>query len=360
MYRTIEEQEVQPARKQVGEEILRDLGALRGEMEAGSTYNLWYNKWTGHRNTISEPAQYKMDPVRDVGRTKGSADKSSSICVFFARGCCPHGSLCRFWHRLPCEEDREEVPYDVFGRERHAEFRDDMGGTGAFGRENKTLYIGRIASYPDVEEVITRHFSPFGKIAKINVLKSKGVAFIEYTRRIYSEFAKEAMANQKLDRKEILNVRWATEDPNPGSADDTRRDAELLVQKALAEIYPSEYALPAEFRQSQEENLNDSDSLSQNNKRVRLEASSDNQIINHNSNQQPNSSTPNHSESTNKSKLSLISPEVLQSLGYLSQQISYTRSHLKKNSTPSKTVPKVSTQSVISTLVENYSDSDDS
>lgn len=358
MYQTIKEQELQPARKQVGEEILRDLGALRGEMEAGSTYNLWYNKWTGHRNTISEPAQYKVDPVRDVGRTKGSADKSSSICVFFARGCCPHGSQCRFWHRLPCEEDREEIPYDVFGRERHAEFRDDMGGTGAFGRENKTLYIGRIASYPDVEEVITRHFSPFGKIAKINVLKSKGVAFIEYTRRIYSEFAKEAMANQKLDRKEILNVRWATEDPNPGSAEDTRRDAELLVQKALAEIYPSEYALPAEFRQSQNENS--TESSSQISKKPRLEHTTGTQKTEQISNQLSITNTNSPYEPSSNSKISLLSPEVLQSLGYLSQQISYTRSHLSNTSTPAKPPLKATAQNSLSSLVENYSDSDDS
>ena len=30
-----------------------------------------------------------------------------------------------------------------------------------------------------------------------------------------AQFAKEAMACQSLDNDEILNVRWATEDPNP-------------------------------------------------------------------------------------------------------------------------------------------------
>jgi len=278
-----------------------------------------------------------------------------AFVFFFARGCCHYGSQCRFWHRLPCEEDREEIPYDVFGRERHAEFRDDMGGTGAFGRENKTLYIGRIAPYPNMEEVITRYFSPYGEIAKINVLKAKGVAFIEYTRRIYSEFAKEAMANQKLERKEILNVRWATEDPNPGSTDDSR-EAELLVQKALAEIYPSEYALPAEFRQNNSDS-EDSDLHTSASKRARIDTDNHLQHSNIDLIQQ----TTMHSTPVSNTNLpvqtSLISPEVLHALGYMSQQISYTRAHLAKPVTNSKIEATTKNSKSMISLVDEYSDS---
>jgi hypothetical protein len=32
---------------------------------------------------------------------------------------------------------------------------------------------------------------------------------------VHAQFAKEAMACQSMDNDEILNVRWATEDPNP-------------------------------------------------------------------------------------------------------------------------------------------------
>jgi hypothetical protein len=41
---------------------------------------------------------------------------------------------------------------------------------------------------------------------------------------VNAQFAKEAMQHQSMDMDEILNVRWATEDPNPGAqkAEDQR------------------------------------------------------------------------------------------------------------------------------------------
>ena len=33
---------------------------------------------------------------------------------------------------------------DIFGRERHADDRSDMGGIGSFSRENRTLYVGKV------------------------------------------------------------------------------------------------------------------------------------------------------------------------------------------------------------------------
>ena len=43
------------------------------------------------------------------------------------------------------------------------------------------------------------------------------MAFVTYVSELSAQFAKEAMACQSLDNDEILNVRWATEDPNPTS-----------------------------------------------------------------------------------------------------------------------------------------------
>ena len=48
-----------------------------------------------------------------------------------------------------------------------------------------------------------------------NVLYNRGIAFITYESEHNASFAKEAMSNQSLDSEEVLNVRWATEDPNP-------------------------------------------------------------------------------------------------------------------------------------------------
>lgn len=58
---------------------------------------------------------------------------------------------------------------DCFGREKHAEYRDDMGGVGSFNRANRTLYIGKMQESPDkkqTEETMLRHFGEWGKIVK--------------------------------------------------------------------------------------------------------------------------------------------------------------------------------------------------
>lgn len=73
------------------------------------------------------------------------------------------------------------------------------------------------------------------------MLNSRGVAFVTYTNEANAQFAKEAMAHQSLDHSEILNVRWATQDPNPvAQARDKRRVEEQAANAIRA-------ALPAEF-----------------------------------------------------------------------------------------------------------------
>ena len=48
-----------------------------------------------------------------------------------------------------------------------------------------------------------------------------------------AQFAKEAMACQSLDNDEILNVRWATEDPNPTSKVEERERLEAMGREAI-------------------------------------------------------------------------------------------------------------------------------
>jgi hypothetical protein len=99
---------------------------------------------------------------------------------------------------------------DCFGREKHGEYRDDMGGVGSFNRVNRTLYIARMMESPDkkqTEETLMRHFGEWGKIVKWNILYTRGIAFVTYESEVQAQFAKEAMANQSMDLEEILNVR---------------------------------------------------------------------------------------------------------------------------------------------------------
>lgn len=116
-----------------------------------------------------------------------------------------------------------------------------MGGVGSFMRQNRTLYIGRIHVTDDIEEVVARHFAEWGQVERIRVLTSRGVAFVTYSNEANAQFAKEAMAHQSLDHNEILNVRWATVDPNPLSQ---KREARRLDEQAAEAV---RRALPAEF-----------------------------------------------------------------------------------------------------------------
>lgn len=75
----------------------------------------------------------------------------------------------------------------------------------------------------------------------VRVLNSRGVGFVTYSNEANAQFAKEAMAHQSLDHNEILNVRWATQDPNPAAQ---AREKRRVEEQAAAAIRA---ALPAEF-----------------------------------------------------------------------------------------------------------------
>ena len=59
------------------------------------------------------------------------------------------------------------------------------------------------------------------------------MAFVTYVHEVHAQFAKEAMACQSLDSDEILNVRWATEDPNPVQKVAEKRRIQDIGQEAI-------------------------------------------------------------------------------------------------------------------------------
>jgi hypothetical protein len=67
----------------------------------------------------------------------------------------------------------------------------------------------------------------------VRVLQYRSVAFVTYVHEGHAQFAKEAMACQSLDNDEILNVRWATEDPNPTSKVEERERLEAMGREAI-------------------------------------------------------------------------------------------------------------------------------
>ncbi|GMK57605.1 hypothetical protein CspeluHIS016_0404390 [Cutaneotrichosporon spelunceum] len=215
----VQKRKLRPARRQVkvGEVDLTE------KVQPGKEYNIWYNKWAGGdkedalaNQTLS---QTRCVIARDEGYTRADTTGNRFCCVFFARGCCPYGAECSYLHRLPAPNQIIEHSRDCFGREKHAEYRDDMGGVGSFNRTNRTLYVGKIHESPDRDqgkETLLRHFGEWGKIERWNILHNRGIAFVTYKYEANAQFAKEAMQHQSMDMDEILNVRWATEDPNPG------------------------------------------------------------------------------------------------------------------------------------------------
>ncbi|KAH6565954.1 hypothetical protein BASA60_009705 [Batrachochytrium salamandrivorans] len=216
-----------PARKQVEYSQTQSI-------ENAGTYNIWFSRWSGDGNRFGkglEKAAHRCILERDAGMTK--AGKKGLFCLHFARGCCSKGNSCTFLHRIPMPGDRTETTLDCFGRDKHRLDRDDMGGIGSFERLNTTLYVGHVSISDDMQGPVRRHFSEWGEVEHINILQDKGVAFVRYVNIPNAEFAKEAMNAQALDSGEILNVRWATDDPNPKVISQNKRKAENMVEKAI-------------------------------------------------------------------------------------------------------------------------------
>lgn len=226
------------ARKQLSQPV----GPQKPENSRGTTYNIWYNKNAGERGHSIEKVQAttRCNIAKDSGITKGSEREwdGTFICLKFARGCCPFGYDCSWIHTIPSDEFESnlETTKDCFGRERHEHVRDDQSGVGSFSADEqtaKTLYVGGIFVTSDLQSIVYKHFKEWGEIDNVRVLSSKGVAFVRYRNRSNAEFAKEAMQNQALDNNEILNVRWATDDPNPWVQ---KRKVESSKEKLAAAI----------------------------------------------------------------------------------------------------------------------------
>ncbi|KIK59913.1 hypothetical protein GYMLUDRAFT_44398 [Collybiopsis luxurians FD-317 M1] len=238
---------LRPARKQV-----KPGDVERKETpQTGKEYNIWYNKWAGGDREDSysnkTKSQTRCNIKRDSGLTRANSTGMKYCCLFFSRGCCPYGWECEYLHTLPDPETAlPDSSKDCFARDKFADYRDDMGGVGSFNRQNRTLYVGRIKETGtglETEEVVRRHFKEFGEIERddsetgwaVKVLQYRSVAFVTYKSELHAQFAKEAMACQSLDNDEILNVRWATEDPNPVSKVNEKRRLEEMGQAAIRE-----------------------------------------------------------------------------------------------------------------------------
>ncbi|ANZ75213.1 BA75_02067T0 [Komagataella pastoris] len=232
-----------PARVQVDPE---SIDSNERPPQTGNIFNIWYSKWSGgdssDRNTQTH-SKTRCNIERDSGYTKADKEQDPFFCLYFSRGACCLGKKCEYLHRLPKETD-SWIPHtlDCFGREKFAEYRDDMGGVGNFNKINRTLFVGRINEMDDsIELKISKNFAEWGEIDRIRVIPTKNIAFVTYRNELNAQFAKEAMAHQSLDldnENEILSVKWANEDPNPESKAKIEHEhnlRKLSVAKQLVE-----------------------------------------------------------------------------------------------------------------------------
>jgi hypothetical protein len=259
-----------PARKQAEVDTSRLQRA-----EGANEYNIWWGRFIGDgwRGGMGrEPAPTRCDPERDAGWTKATAaalGERSYFCIHFARGGCCKGADCSYHHVVPTAEDDGalDAAKDVFGRERFASHREDMGGVGSMMSNCRTLYVGglrRPSALPQVdaggggsgggaaprlglggppppppavmaawEAEVTSHFEVWGELENVNVVARLAVAFVRYRCRANAEFALQAMANQSMGKGEVLNVRWAYDDPNPVMAEARERADLAAVEAAM-------------------------------------------------------------------------------------------------------------------------------
>ena len=237
-----------PARPQIDPALIKS----EPPPQTGTVFNIWYNKWSGGDRESAYLSQTKAKGrcviAQDSGYTRADNIPGSYFCLYFARGICPKGQDCEYLHRLPGIHDMFNPSVDCFGRDKFSDYRDDMGGVGTFNRQNRTVYVGRIHVTDDIEEIVARHFAEWGQVERIRVLNTRGVAFITYSTECQAQFAREAMAHQSLDHDEVLNVRWATEDPNPMAQKREARRIEEQAAEAIRRALPAEYVAEIEGR----------------------------------------------------------------------------------------------------------------
>jgi len=204
-----------PARRQAAS-FSGPSAADRSAQAASGEYNIWSHKQIGRREE-RQPAKTRVNVARDCGRTAGNDNPAAYICLPFAKGSCHKGPDCRFLHRVPFAADLRRLSQteDIFGRERHEKNRSDMSGVGTWSKDQRTLYVGRLAP-STTDQAVRKAFAEFGLLESARVFAGRGFAFVTYRHRGSTEFALQAMMDQPLGEAKMINVRWAQDDPNPG------------------------------------------------------------------------------------------------------------------------------------------------
>ena len=175
------------------------------------------------------------------------------FCVRFAKGDCYYGKNCKKLHSIPTIKQMTKIPmsYDIFGREKETKNREDMGGTGAYNANCRTIYVGKLNTIKlklnsnkketlnelknrknrKMCEILARHFCEWGQIEHISYKPNLNIAFIRYYHDVPLN-----LQNNQLDN-EVLNVRWAYEDPDPKAKLRIKKENEQKIRQAREQYH---------------------------------------------------------------------------------------------------------------------------
>ncbi|CAK0833067.1 unnamed protein product [Prorocentrum cordatum] len=232
---------LRPARQQVKS----DAGKVQ-YIQGHEDFNVWFGKAENDRFNKKErdPAQTRCNPATDTGWTSADTPgaQDSHFCMFFAKGSCNLGFRCSYYHRIPTPADAKkcDMVHDIFGRQKHREPRDDMGGVGCLHSPCDTVFVGdlffdrtRVDAIQEVEQDIHQAFGEWGEIQQVRVIPSKALGFVRYKYRASAEFAMIAMNNQRLGKSQCIKVKWANADPNPRAEKARRIERQDMVDAAV-------------------------------------------------------------------------------------------------------------------------------
>lgn len=215
-------------------------------VEGSEEFNIYYGKYEKDRFNPKErePSSTRCVPEEDAGWTHADLPgaQASYCCLFFARGCCSKGHDCTYYHHVPTDTECLEcdVVHDIFGRERYARHRDDMGGVGSMNCVGQTLFVGDLRfdrtvadTTQRVEREVRESFGACGEVDRLRIIPSKAVGFVGFTTRGSAEFAKVVMDNQRLGKSACIRVKWASDDPNPRAVKHRRTELCKSVESAM-------------------------------------------------------------------------------------------------------------------------------
>ncbi|CAO3664220.1 unnamed protein product [Umbelopsis vinacea] len=188
------------ARQQVKESDIEISIKMRSQKAQHSIFGAASGKVANEIHILTRP-KFRCNIERDAGTTAGSTIPSHTFVSTLLVECV---------HK---------------GLDKYLEYKKDMGGVGSFNFDNRTLYVGRVTVNEDMESTVRRHFSEWGALESVKVLKRRGVAFVTYQMR--------------------SNAEWASDDPNPtpavSEAPEKKRKTEAQYTDDGESDLPAEY-----------------------------------------------------------------------------------------------------------------------